>query len=184
MHRTPFQKSAPLNPQFEADRSKGICNLWVTGPSLELHQRLVRTNGLQSTILIRTEMPTDADKLSNLTLNLIADAIVYRDVRSVVVCGQSSDVAVNSPRDQCSPQEEASGYDQMLQRICDRMERQRSAQERVLTQLDQIRTHPCVALALISQFISLCGMFYIPESDAFLVYDCIEDRFVPIANAG
>lgn len=182
MHRAPFRNSPPMNSAFEAERSKGAWNLWVTGPSLELQQKLFRTKGLPSTILIRPSMSWESDKLSHQTLDLLARAIVNRDVRCIVVCSQPSDGTVPSPPDRCSQREGTSGYDRMLQRVCAHLERHRRAQDRVLTQLDQIRKHAEIAIALTSQPISLCGMFYIPESDVFLVYDPAEHRFVPIAE--
>jgi hypothetical protein len=183
MHRAPRWPTDPVKSLVEPESSKDISTLWITGPSLELQQKLARVSGLKPAIIIRPDMPCDTDPFPNHTLNLIADAFLYRDVRWIVVCGQGSDAPLRSRMDQCSPQEGKSSYGQMLQRICDRLERQQRAQDRVRTQLDQIGSHAGVAHALTSHAISLCGMFYIPDSDAFLIYDHAEDQFLPIAEA-
>lgn len=183
MHKTPRRLIDHVTSPLDAESSKDTSTLWITGPSLELQQKLVKISGLQPTVILGSDTPCDTDTFPNHTIDLIADAILCRALRWIVVCGQPSDVPLRSGKDQFAPQESTSGYDQMLQRIRDRMERQQRGQERVRTQLGQIRSKARVAFELTSHAISLCGMFYIPESDAFLVYDRTEEQFVPIVDA-
>lgn len=183
MRRIPRQTNDPVHSPLVSVSSNDAWTLWVTGPALELQQKLARIDGLQPTIIVRSEMACDTDTITNQTLDLIADAIFSRDVRCIVVCGQPGDAPLSSRLDQCLPQECARGYGHILQGTSARLEHQQRIQERVRTQLKQIRSHTGVALALTSHAISLCGMYYAPESDAFLVYDRTVDRFVPIAEA-
>lgn len=183
MHRILSRSTDPLNSPCDAETWMKVSTLWIIGPSLGLHQKLVRTSGLQDAIIFR-QMPCPAGRLSSPTLDRIADAIASRDVRCIVVCGQPSDAAENPRIDQCSPQDEKSRYHVMLQRIRARGERQQRAEEQVLSQLDQIRTHARVTTAFAAPSMILCGMFYIPESDAFLYYDPLARQFVPIMEAG
>ena len=183
MHKSSRRPIDHVTSPLNAESSKNTSTLWIIGPSLELQQKLVKISGLQPTVILGSDTPCDADTFPNHTIDLIADAIRYRDVRWIVVCGQPSDVPLRSRMDQCAPRESSSSYDQMLQRIRDRMERQQRAQDRVRTQLDQIRSNARAALTCTAPAIRLCGMFYIPESDAFLIYDRAEDQFVPIAEA-
>ena len=183
MHKSSRRPIDHVTSPLDAESSKDTSTLWITGPSLELQQKLLKISGLQPTVILGSDTPCDTDTFPNHTIDLIADAILCRALRWIVVCGQPSDVPLRSGKDQCAPQESTSSYDQMLQRIRDRMERQQRGQERVRTQLGQIRSEARVAFALTSHAISLCGMFYIPESDAFLVYDRTEEQFVPIVDA-
>ena len=138
---------------------------------------------LQSAMIISLSDPADDDAPSTRMLDLIADVVVQRNVCRIVVCGQPSDACLTADADQPALQEETTGYHQMLQRIQARIERQHLVQRRVLTQMGRIATHSRLAQAVASRPISLCGLFYIPECDAFLVYDDSADRFIPITAA-
>lgn len=183
MHPSPRRSIDPVSGPLNTESSKGRLTLLITGPSLEMQQKLVSISGLQPTIILGSETLRDSDTLPPNTLDLIADAILHRDVRAIVVCGHPSDVPC-SRIDQCSLQENMSRYNQMLQRIRDRMERQQRAQDRVRKHLEQFFSNAMLAFALNSRAISLFGMSYIPESDVFLIYDSAGDRFVPIVEAG
>lgn len=183
MHRTLDWSSGCLNSVVEAAKPKDIRSLWITGPSPDLQQKLVRMHSLQPVIIFCPEISGDTDRISNHTLELVVAAIRHRDVRHVVVCGQPNDVPLHSERDQGATQESESSYSQMLRRIAARLDRQQRVQNRIRHQLDQIRTITGVAGVLTSCAVSLCGMFYIPESDAFLIYDHAKDQFAPIVEA-
>lgn len=177
-----FWNAAPVNLPCEAVRPTSCGELWVTGYSPMLHRKLVKTSGSKSTVVVRPRTPCDADILSNQTLNLIADTIVHRKVRRVIVCGEPDDAIAHDPTEHFQPQENERSFDQLLHRICARQQCQRTAQRHVIARLDQIRNHARVASALSSQCSSLCGMFYVPECDNFLVYDRAVDRFVPVTG--
>lgn len=183
MHRTFVWPGGFQNSVLEAAKDKKVRSLWITGPSPGLQEKLVRIPGLQPARILCPEISDDTDTLSKPTLELVAEAILPGDVRYVVVCGQPNDVPLHFERDQGSTPESESSYRQMVRRIAARLDRQQRVQNRIRTQLEQIRTIPGVACALKSCAVRLYGMFYIPESDTFLVYDHAKDLFAPIGEA-
>lgn len=183
MHRTIVWPDGSLNSVREADKNENNLSLWITGPSPGLQEKLVRIRGLQPARILCLEMSDDTDYLSEQSLELVAAGILRRDVRCVVVCGQPDDVPLRTRTDQGSTPKSESSYGQMLQRIAARLDRQQRVQNRIRTQLNQIRAIAGVTPSLTSGAVSLCGIFYIPESDAFLLYDQAKDQFTPIVEA-
>ena len=183
MLRIPIFELDRTESALEEGKSTDVCDLWVTGTSTELRRKLVTTSGLQSTILIQPSAPCESDQLSDFSLDVIADTIKQRNVQCVIVCYQPGDGIQSPPIEPCSPDEDTNRYRYLLKRICARVERQRHAQDLIRTHMNQIRRDARIAPALMARKISLHGLFYIPESDSFLVYDEATDRFVPIAEA-
>lgn len=182
MSLPPYRSDSAVGPEMEQESPRDLWDLWIVGPAVEVKSELLKASGA-STMLIRTSPPGDSGELSPGTLTLIADAIAKRAVRCVVVCGQPDDATDPAANDLNSSAGEMCGYDQMLLRMSRRKARERCVHDRILTQLHQIRAHPGIAAAVKSQRIALCGVFYVPESDAFLVYVPAEGRFVPLAEA-
>lgn len=179
MHASPHRSIASV----DRESSTGGLTLLITGPSPELQQRLVTISELRPTLILSSDTLRDSDTLPASTLDLFADAILHRDVRAIVVCGHTSDAAARPRLHMRAPQADTSSVSQMLQRMGDRMERQKRAQDRLRFQLDQIRSDARIARATKSHTISLCGLFHVTESDVFLVYDPAEDQFVPLVEA-
>jgi hypothetical protein len=183
MHASPHRSSASLSASLDRESSKGGLTLLITGPSPELQQKLVTISDLRPTLILSSDTLRDSDTLPASTLDLIADAILHRDARAIVVCGHTSDTAARPPLHLLARQADTRSVSQMLQRMRDRMERQKRAQDRLRFQLDQIRADARIARATKSHKISLCGLFHVAESDVFLVYDPAEDQFVPLVEA-
>lgn len=183
MHRILGWPSGSLNSVLEAENDKNIRSLWITGPSPGLQEKLVRMPGLQPARILCPEISDDTDTLSKPTLELVAEVILSGDVRYVVVCGQPNDVPLHFEGDQGATPKSESSYRQMVRRIATRLDRQQRVQNRIRTQMEQIRSIPGVACVLTSCAVSLYGMFYIPVSDTFLVYDHAKDLFAPIVEA-
>lgn len=183
MHASPHRSIASLSASLDRENSQGDLTLLITGTSPELQQRLVTISDLRPMLILSSDTLRDSDSLPTSTLDLIADTILHRDVRAIVVCGHTSDVAARPPLHLLAPQGETSNVSQMLQRMRDRMDRHRLAQDRLRFQLDQIRSDARIARATKSRTISLCGLFHIAESDVFPVYDPVDDQFVPLVEA-
>ena len=189
MHRRPLLKIDPATSAIEAENSRDNWSLWITGSSLELQRRLMRTNGLSPTVLVQPAVQGDAvegdtQKLPERTLDLIAGILASRTVHSIIVCGQPDDAGSPTPMTRSTLQDGSSRFASLLQRVSARMERQRCVQDRVRAQLHQIRSHAGISSQLLSRPIRIWGMFYIPDSDVFLIYEQEKDRFVPLAVAG
>ena len=172
-----FRFCVPESTATENARSTSI--LWITGPSADLQQRLKRIEGLPPSIVLTPHAPADGDALSGQTLELIANLIEHRKVRVILVCGHADDVTV---RTQHEVRPRAHGFDSILQRVGDRAARRQRAQARVCAQLDLIQSQERVALALARGEVSIHGVFYASECDAFLVYDPARDQFVSVSE--
>ncbi len=170
------------NQHLAQQSSPRVPTLWITGQSELLQERLLKTVGLRSATIVRPV--ADGDGLSPHTLNLIADAIVNRKVRCVIVCGETSDVPWP-----CSESSSSAGAatadqsDSLPERMRNYLRCRRLAQLRIERQLRQLHAHAGVASALRRQSTSLFGMFYLPENDAFLIFDQHDQQFVSVFEA-
>ena len=175
----------PSVPRFSApeatatENTRGSAILWLTGPAVDLPRRLKRIEGLLPSLVVASHTPADGDALSGQTLELIANLIEHRKVRVILVCGHADDVTV---RTQHEVRPRAHGFDSILQRVGDRAARRQRAQARVCAQLDLIQSQERVALALARGEVSIHGVFYASECDAFLVYDPARDQFVSVSE--
>lgn len=168
---------AQVSSVTESARSTSI--LWITGPSADLQQRLQRIEGLPPSIVLTPHAPADGDALSNEALDLIADTIDCRQVRVILVCGQTAAATVHTDG---VARQRASGFDSILQRVGEHAKSRLRAQACVRSRLNRIQSHPRVAQALNRGVVSIHGVYYASECDAFLVYDPESDQFVPFAE--
>lgn len=172
------QSPLPLMQSAEA------WDLWVTGASSDLRQKLTTTTDLQSTLLIQPSTFDEPDRLSQGTLDLIADTLQCRHLRSVIVCQQLTPEDADPQRStRAVSSRERRQYNEVLMRIRAHKDAQQRLESRVLSQMDQIRRDSRIGKAMSSQETKLYGMVYIPKSDAFLIYDRAIDSFVPIREA-
>ena len=172
-----FRFCVPESTATENARSTSI--LWITGPSADLQQRLKRIEGLPPSIVLTPHAPADGDALSNEALHLIADTIDCRQVRVILVCGQTEEGTLYTDG---VARQRASGFDSILQRVGEHAKRRQRAQVCVRSRLNLIQSHQRVAQALNRGVASIHGVFYVSECDAFLVYNPESDQFVPFAE--
>ncbi len=160
---------------------KSRWNIVVTGPAPELPQKFLAAYIPQRLMVLESDPAREQDTLLDRTLDLLADTVLRRDVGGIVVLGQSKDAAAGSPTNGMQ-QSCSSGYNSIVQRMSARTERMRLAQNRVRVQLNQIRADARIAGASISRGISLCGLYHITESNAFLWYDETKGRFEALSD--
>ena len=152
----------------------------ISGPAPELPKKFLAGCSPHRLIVLESDTAREQDALPASTLDFLADTILRRDVGAIVVLGQSKDVAAWSPTNLGTLYDCSSGYNSMLQRMSARTECMRRVQNRVRVQLNQIRVDARIAGASSSRDISLCGLYHVTESNAFLWYDETEDRFVAL----
>lgn len=166
--------SKPVAPPSEA------LSLWIADPTPNLYQRLARIHELQPAVILTPGGADETSPISTRTLGLISSAMHCRDVQHIVVCGQPSDLPVEIPLRQTVEMDGESRYQQLVERISARLARQQRVHDRIRAELDQVRAIPAVRQALRSAVVNLVGLFYIPESDSFLVHDPKRDQLIPL----
>lgn len=173
-------KIFPNNSVVAAGEAQSPRTLWITGPSVRLRQRLVKSVGLRSATIMRLLDSDLSDALSPHTLDLIANAIRSGKLRSVVICGETGDVSSRTGRGSRCGNSADSTYEHLLLRMSNHRQHRQRAQNRVKTQFQQMRSHAGVAHALKSNGVSLFGMFYLPEAETFLLFDESQGDFSPL----
>lgn len=182
MNSSSRRSMLPVSVPHDIGRERSGWTLLITTGSLELQQKLVSIAGPRPTIILGLDELSDSETLRSSTLDLLADTIRNREVRAIVVCGQTADVAVPARSVRCDQGEESSSFSRMLRRMRDCMVRQTRAQNRMRSQLNQIRSHARIACASRSPAIGLFGILHVAESNLFFVYDQAENQFVPLAE--
>lgn len=179
MYQTPRLHPELLKSPANAIPAANSSCLWILDSSPELHRKLSAARESLNAIILQPGTPCDEDTLPHHTLELIARIIRTRNVNRIIVCGQATDAMQDSGPERHSPGAGLRLYQQILHRIRSRAELRRRAQDRVIMRLEQISSHADLAYAMSLRSISLSGMFYITESDAFLHFDRNLNAFVP-----
>lgn len=164
---------------FDLASANSGCTLVITGSAPELQTKWKTIGGQLPIVVLGCDARSESGALPAATLDLIADTIRYREVRSIVVCGHSSDASC-PPVTQFAAANQLNCYNEMLQPIRDRMRRQQRALVAVRKKVDQINADAKIAQVLRARCIGVVGMFYIQESDLFLIYDTTQAQFVPV----
>lgn len=165
------------------ERVPEIPTLWITGRSTALKQKLATLRGLPSTTIISPETECGTDVLTPQTTEVIGHYIVRRGVCCVVVCGEADDIDVRSAGGNSALHDNTSPYGRIVRRIVDRSAQRRCVQDRIRNWLNHIRSDARFSAVCRIRSIRLIGMFYVPECDAFLVYDRVTDQFLPLMEA-
>lgn len=165
------------------ERAPEIPTLWITGRSTALKQKLLTLRELPSTTIISPETDCGTDFLTPQTTEVIGGYIVRRGVCCVVVGGEADDVGVHPAGGNAALHDKTSPYGRISRRIADRSAQRRRVQDRIRAWLKHLRSDALISAVCRKRAIRLVGMLYIPECDAFLVYDRRTDQFLPLMEA-
>lgn len=183
MHPSRSRLIAPQNPSPGREMPNCRWTIVIAKANVELPEAMLRACGPQPMIVLASHSFGEGDALPASTLDLLADTVLHRDVEAIVVLGQSDDAPSPSRTQHGAQHETSSGYRRILRRTADRMNGRHRSQNRLRTQMTQIRQDPRLATASISQAISICGLYHVIESNLFLLYDETKDQFVPLVDA-
>lgn len=156
--------------------------LWIACSETDLDKPMRRVRDVLQDLVLRVPGDClsggDHDKAS--LLSGIGYALDNLCVREIVICGHSQCLATSQW--DTEPQEDAWDFrnDSLLNGTLQRIHRNRDGRRLVLSQLEQLKTHPRIAGELAAGQLTLTAMFYLVESGLFTIYEGPTGRFRPI----
>lgn len=146
-------------------------SVWLMCPDAALAPIAARLERGGSVIVVRTnDDPPDSwdcDQTSHLD-----DAVSFSGVCELVVCGHA-DCSMLSSQISIHPEDYAErGIAKLIRRVAHRQAASKAGRERLLQQVQTLSRRPAVARAIAEKGLTVCAMWYIPETGLWM-------RFVP-----
>lgn len=167
--------------ELRLGRRPRTASLWITCGEQSLTRVLRPVLGREPLLFVHRD-PCAAWSTETNCLPHIEHAVWQRDIRDIVVCGHS---LCSRHASSAAPRELLRGmdsFDELLHRVLDREERNRQGKEAVVRQMEGLRDYPPLAQLLSRGDLSLHGLFYLGESDTFLMYDELIRDFLPLRS--
>lgn len=167
--------------QFLRVISPDLPALWVTGMSAMTHQSFLNFSRLPSSLIMRFEHQDDQDRLTDMQVDMIFDALSGHSAQTLYLCYQPVDIGFISDLISQRPAEISIGFTGMVKRMQLHAKRIERVKQRVQVQFDQIQSSLRYRQALVESPLNLCGLVYLAECDTFQLYDPVLDQFVSLS---
>lgn len=149
-------------------------SVWLMCPDAALASIAARLERRGGVIVIRMngESPSQVDSWDCDQTAHLDDAVSLPGVRELVVCGHA-DCSMLSSRISIHPEDYPErGISKLIRRVALRQAAAKAGRERLLQQVQTLSRSPAVARAIAEKGLTVCGMWYIPETGLWM-------RFVP-----